>query len=394
MNILLGVTGSVAATLTKKMVTALQSLGTVEVVMTGWGSYFPELERMGSALINRPFEPNGAVRVWQDSDEWNERNPSDHTFSLKKVWNKKGDPVRHIDLRKWAGALVIAPLSANTMAKMANGICDNLLTSIYRAWDRTRPVIVAPGMNTLMWEHPITAKHVGLLGSWDVQFVGPVSKTLACNDEGMGAMAHIDDIVAALKDTLRWQFPLIDCNGLPGGTHPGAFATCRRLSHHTGIDLYCEDGAVVKAVEHGRLLGWEKFTGPQDKSPWWLDTDAVLVEGASGVVCYGEIKVSQHIKDKMEMSNPEARVIRRGEIIGYVKPVVPEGRERPDIPGHSRSMLHMELYERGQTKASERWELDKPKPDYLLDPTPWLVDAVGCPKERLDMPSWPASLEK
>jgi len=378
MNILLGVTGSVAATLTKKMVTALQSLGTVEVVSTRWGNYFTDYP---------------GVKMWHDEDEWHIRDGCGN-ITRNKVWEKKNDPVRHIDLRKWAGALVIAPLSANTMAKMANGICDNLLTSIYRAWDRTRPVIVAPGMNTLMWEHPITLQHVLTLKDWDVQFVGPVSKMLACNDEGMGAMAQIDDIAKALKDTLRWQFPLIDCSGIPIGTHPGAFGTKRRLSHHTGIDLYCEEGAVVKAVEGGRILGWEKFTGPQDKSPWWLNTDCVLVEGASGIVCYGEIRVAQSIKDAMEMNNPEARCVRRGDIVGWVMPVVPKGRERHDIPGHSRSMLHIELYERGQTKASERWELDKLKPSYMLDPTPWLLDTNGCPEERLDMPSWPELMKR
>jgi hypothetical protein len=360
--------------------------------MTNWGRYFPVLAYWKHSIIDEGDFP-GAFKIWHDEDEWHNRD-SYCSFTTEKVWKKKGDPVRHIDLRKWAGALVIAPLSANTMAKMAGGVCDNLLTSVYRAWDRTRPVIVAPAMNTLMWEHPVTHQHVRLLSDWDVRFVGPVSKELACADEGMGAMAQVDDVVAALKDALRWQFPLVDCNGLPVGTHPGAFGAKRRLSHHTGVDLYCEEGTVVNAVEGGRILGWERFTGPQDKSPWWLDTDCVLVEGASGVVCYGEINVDQRVKDRLEMSNPAARVVRRGEMLGRVKAVVPEGRERPDIPGHSRSMLHVELYERGQAKASERWSLDEPRPSYLLDPTPWLMDTHGCPKERLDMPSWPESMRK
>lgn len=62
-----------------------------------------------------------------------------------------GDPVLHIELRRWADVLVLAPLSANTMAKVAHGLCDNLLTSVVRAWDYAKPMIVAPAMNTYMW---------------------------------------------------------------------------------------------------------------------------------------------------------------------------------------------------------------------------------------------------
>ncbi|MFN9980215.1 MAG: flavoprotein [bacterium] len=59
-------------------------------------------------------------------------------------------------IRKWADLMVVCPLSANTMAKFVNGICDNLLTCVYRAWDFKKPVIIAPAMNTFMFENPIT----------------------------------------------------------------------------------------------------------------------------------------------------------------------------------------------------------------------------------------------
>lgn len=80
-------------------------------------------------------------------------------------WTKRGDPVLHIELRKWADALIIAPLSANTLAKVANGLCDNLVTLVCRCWDMKlrekgegesnrkliKPIITAPAMNTMMW---------------------------------------------------------------------------------------------------------------------------------------------------------------------------------------------------------------------------------------------------
>jgi phosphopantothenoylcysteine decarboxylase len=378
MNIILGVTGSVAATLTLKMVKALQEIGTVQVVMTEHGKYFQDLDVS--------FRHSG-IPVWKDNDEWWFRKPD---MSNMKVWQNKGDPIQHINLSKWGGVLVIAPLSANTMAKMINGICDNLLTSLYRAWDRTRPVIVAPAMNTMMWEHPVTKKHVRKLIKWGVDVIGPDAGMLSCGDEGIGAMARIEHIATATKNSLRWLFPLAhgpngygDCSGLPIGTHPGAFGTNRRLSRHTGVDLYCKEGTVVRAVEDGRVVGWEPFTGEKAGSTWWMDTDALLIEGASGVVCYGEIKVDDTIV------NGHTRVVHQGDFLGNVRPVVKKGRERPDIPGHSRSMLHVELYERARRKTSTRWELGKDKHDYILDSTPWLAESVGCPPQRLDMPSWP-----
>lgn len=351
MKILLGVTGSVAATLTPKLCCALAKIPYVEkinVVSTQRGIYFHE-----DLSDGWPTQKIG--EMWTDEDEW--------FLAGNKVWEKKGDPVPHIDLRDSHSALVIAPLSANTLAKMATGICDNLLTSVYRAWDRYRPVIVAPAMNTYMWEHPITLKQVALLKEWGVRVLWTQKKQLVCGTEGYGAMANIDEIVAEVTESLRWNFPLqhVCCNGIPVGDHPGSFGYRRKYSHHTGVDLYCVEGATVYAVESGRILKVEHFTGPQDNSPWWNNTEAVLIEGASGVVCYGEIEPYLFVKP--------GYVVTAGEPIGKVIPVLPEGRERPDIPGHSRSMLHIELYDRSQRDFSTTWELDQPKHDYLLDPT-------------------------
>lgn len=179
-NILLGVTGSVAATLTPHLVRALQAAGhTVQVVATKPATYF----------FNAVDIP---ARVWTDSDEWPATG-----------WHK-GDSVLHIELRKWADLLLIAPLSANTMAKLAHGITDNLLTSVARAWDRNRPMVLAPAMNTHMWTHPATAEHIATLIRWydRLSIVDPVAKTLACGDTGIGAMADISDVVDALPPPL------------------------------------------------------------------------------------------------------------------------------------------------------------------------------------------------
>ena len=134
-----------------------------------------------------------------------------------KGWNKVGDPVLHIELRDWADALVIAPLSAHTLAKLANGLCDDTLSCVVRAWDfghglrPGKPLILAPAMNTAMWQHPLTLPQLKTIqqfwnngggGGGDapsgVIVVQPQVKTLACGELGIGALASVEEIVASV----------------------------------------------------------------------------------------------------------------------------------------------------------------------------------------------------
>src|SRR5262249_9167551 len=124
--------------------------------------------------------------------------------------------------RRWAELFLIAPLDANTLAKLANGLADNCLTSVWRAWDSQRPVVLAPAMNTFMWEHPLTGRHLRQLAADfggeplppgagldevtarvnascpRLRLVAPQTKRLACGDVGVGAMAEVAEIVAAV----------------------------------------------------------------------------------------------------------------------------------------------------------------------------------------------------
>jgi hypothetical protein len=145
-------------------------------------------------------------------------NLSDAEDEWKK-WNRLGDPVLHIDLRDWADFMLVAPLSAHTLAKLAQGLCDDTLSCVVRAWDfghgarMGKPLILAPAMNTAMWEHPLTQQQLTTIQSfWNIDgqtstpgviIVAPQVKTLACGEVGDGALASAEAILYAVKTITR-----------------------------------------------------------------------------------------------------------------------------------------------------------------------------------------------
>lgn len=182
-NVLLGLSGSIASVKVTELITQLIARDcNVVVVPTKSSTHFlPPLIQLRKL---------GATAVLTDVNEW-------------AHWKAVDDPVLHIELRQWADALLIAPLSANTLAKLATGICDNLLTSTARAWDFTRPFVVAPAMNTLMWEHPFTVKQLQVLrAELGVLIIPPKEGLLGCNTRGVGAMADPAHIVETVLEKL------------------------------------------------------------------------------------------------------------------------------------------------------------------------------------------------
>ena len=104
--------------------------------------------------------------------------------------------VRHVSLGTRADLVIVAPATANTLARMATGIADNLLGVTLLA--TTAPVVVAPAMHTAMWEHPAVQRNMTQLRSDGVQFVDPGSGWLSCRQVGAGRMAEPDAILAAV----------------------------------------------------------------------------------------------------------------------------------------------------------------------------------------------------
>lgn len=177
--VLLGVTGGIAAYKAAELLRGLQKAGMdVRVVMTRAATQF---------VTPMTFE-----------------TLSGHPVRLDLVNELRADSrITHVEDSREADIMVIAPATANTLAKMANGIADNLLTSVCLAFAKT--LVVAPAMNTNMWEHPATQHNVALLRERGVFVVEPGAGELACGVYGSGRMADPDSIVAEVKLRLQVQ---------------------------------------------------------------------------------------------------------------------------------------------------------------------------------------------
>lgn len=129
------------------------------------------------------------------------------------VWNN------HVDLGLWADAMVIAPASANTIAKMAAGICDNLLLAVYLS--ARCPVFFAPAMDLDMLQHPSTTSNIQKLKSWGNHLINPGHGELASGLVGTGRMAEPEEIIAQLTTYFNNQSPLAGKKALvtAGPTH-------------------------------------------------------------------------------------------------------------------------------------------------------------------------------
>jgi phosphopantothenoylcysteine decarboxylase len=213
-HLLLAATGSVATIKIHRIISALAHHShklSIRVVLTTNAQHFLAGQSTEQPTVSSLLSLPGVEAVYDDSAEWG-----------PEPW-RRGADILHISLRRWADILVIAPLSANTLAKLANGFSDNLLTSVCRAWDtdgqvdgRRKRIVVACAMNTAMWRHPVTAKHIRVLEDWAVQtdeqtgeetgwfeILPPqATKVLACGDVGTGAMMEWTEIVKIIENRL------------------------------------------------------------------------------------------------------------------------------------------------------------------------------------------------
>ena len=172
-NILLGVTGGIAAYKAVDLASKLTAAGAkVNCIMT---------DNARQLIRSKSFEAVTHQAVF--TGLWS--SPEDHK-------------INHISLAEQADVIVVAPATANIIAKIATGICDDLLsTTMCVCWNK--PVVIAPAMNSNMWSNPVVQKNVETVKQMKFTLIGPETGRLACGSTGPGRMAEPQDIVKAIE---------------------------------------------------------------------------------------------------------------------------------------------------------------------------------------------------
>lgn len=245
-HIVVGITGGIAAFKTCQMVSDLTKKYEVQVIMTPHATNF---------IHPLTFETLTGRKCLTDT--------FDRNFSYE---------VEHISVAKWADAFVVAPATANVIAKFACGICDDMLTTTFLACKA--PKVIAPAMNTNMYDNPITQQNLQSLRSLGMQIVEPVSGLLACGDTGRGKMADIDIIEEAVEIALHGDKPLAGRRVLvTAGPTQEAMDPVRYITNHSSGKMGYE---VARAA---RNLGAEVtlVSGQCDlKPPYGMETVSVI----------------------------------------------------------------------------------------------------------------------
>ena len=176
-NILLAVTGSICAYKAADLTSQLTKLGhQVKILMTPAATAF--ITPLTLQVLSKQAV---LVEVMTEDDP---------------------KQIQHIDLGKEADLFLVAPASANTIAKLAIGLADNMVTSTALALPQGTKKILAPAMNTKMLEHPATQRNLKLLQDYGYQIIQPRHATLACGDQGSGALASIETILTTIQESL------------------------------------------------------------------------------------------------------------------------------------------------------------------------------------------------
>lgn len=350
MNIVLGVSGGIAAYKAPELVRRLQDTGAnVRVILT------PNAARFVSPLSLAAVSNHGVI-----SDQW-------------------GDPssggVDHIELARWADLLLIAPATANILAKLAVGIADDALSTYALA--HRKAVIVAPAMNTFMLAHPTVRENLTRLRDRGVEIIEPVDGLLACGEEGAGKMPDVPDLVQAVQSLLVTR----DLEGrrilVTAGPTREAIDPVRFLSNRSSgkmgyaiAEAASRRGALVTLVSGPTALPLPanveilRVTTAQemyDAVLGNLDGQHVVIKAAA-VADYTPAEVSPTKLKKSAAGELDIRLRRTADILGAIR----EADHRPFVVAFAAETSDVESYAR---EKLERKDVDLMVANDVSDPT-------------------------
>ena len=172
LNVLVGVSGGVAAYKAVDLAGKLTGAGSrVKTVMTE-----NACQLIGPKIFEAVTRSAVFTSLWDSPEEYK---------------------ISHINLADWADIIVVAPATANIIGKVANGLCDDLLsTTLCTCWQR--PVLLAPAMNERMWSNPVVQRNIKTVQEMGFKLIGPEEGRLACGTEGIGRMSEPQDILEAI----------------------------------------------------------------------------------------------------------------------------------------------------------------------------------------------------
>ena len=222
MNVVLGISGGIAAYKTPDLVRRLRDRGAdVQIVMTASAAEFVT-ETALQAVSGRPVRDN--------------------------LWDKEAEQaMSHIELARWADVVLIAPATAEIIARLAGGGAPDLLTTLCLATEA--PIAIAPAMNHVMWNNPAVQANRETLAARGVVIIGPDSGSQACGETGAGRMSEPDEIAAVVAGLV----PGAGAGRLAGKT---VLAIAHRLSTIAAMDriLVLDNGAILEAGTHEQLV--------------------------------------------------------------------------------------------------------------------------------------------
>jgi phosphopantothenoylcysteine decarboxylase/phosphopantothenate--cysteine ligase len=310
-RVLLGVTGGIAAYKAAYLARRLKERGAeVQVVMTPAATRFVGPDTF-AALTGREVHSD----LFERTEE-----------------------VLHVRLAREADAVVVAPATANVLARLGHGMADDLLTSTLLEF--RGPLVVAPAMHSGMWGHPATIHNLDRLRDWGVGIVEPVMGPLAAGDEGMGRMAEPEDIVAAVESRLA-----------------------ERAGPLAGVRVVVTAGPTFEAIDAVRFVG-NRSSGKMG----FLVAEEAERRGAAVTLVTGPT----HLPDPLRVE------VVRVETAEEMREAVLSRFEQADAVIKAAAVADWRPKERAEDKLKKE---DGP-PDLLLEPTPDILRELGERKEH------------